>query len=65
MLLKKLEQHCGNCGVLDACDIFTPAESNYNSLCYQDEIGNLDDKKDKEKIEKWCEKNLIPFEKGE
>ena len=65
MLLKDLEQHCGECGVLDTCDVFTPADSNYNPLCYQEEIENLDDKNDKEKIEKWCEKNLKPYEEGE
>lgn len=65
MLLKKLEQQCGICNILDLCDIYTPYYSNYNSLCYQDEIENLDDEKDIEKIEKWCENNLEPFEEGE
>lgn len=65
MLLKDLEQHCGECAILDMCDVFTPIDSNYNSLCYQEEIENLDDKKDKEKIEQWCEKNLKPFEEEE
>lgn len=63
MLLKKLEQKCGVCNILELCDIYTPIESNYNSLCYQNEIRTLDDKKDKEKIEKWCENNLTPFNK--
>lgn len=65
MLLKDLEQHCGECAILDTCDVFTPAESNYNSLCYQEELRDLDDKKDKKKIEEWCEKNLKPFEEEE
>ena len=65
MLLKNLEQHCGECAILDVCDVFTPVESDYNSLCYQEELRDLDDKKDKEKIEKWCEKNLTPFKEGE
>lgn len=49
MLLKNLEQHCGECAILDMCDVFTPADSNYNSLCYQEELRNLDDKKIKKK----------------
>lgn len=61
MILKNLEQHCGNCSILELCDIYTPADSSYKSLCYQEEIENLDDKKDKEKIEKWCENNLEPW----
>lgn len=65
MLLKKLEQQCGICNILELCDIYTPIDSNYNSLCYQEEIENLDDEKDKEKIKKWCENNLEPFEEGE
>lgn len=65
MLLKKLEQQCGICNILDVCDVFTPYNSNYNSLCYQEELRNLDDKKDKEKIEQWCEKNLEPYKEEE
>ena len=65
MLLKKLEQQCGICNILDVCDIYTPIDSNYNSLCYQEEIENLDDEKDKEKIEKWCENNLEPYKEEE
>ena len=62
MILKNLEQHCGRCCILELCDTYTPIDSNYKSLCYQEGIEDLDDKKDKEKIEKWCEDNLEPFE---
>ena len=62
MLLKNLEQHCGNCGIIELCNYYTPIDSNYDSLCYQHEIEELDDEKDEEKIEKWCENNLEPFE---
>ena len=65
MLLKNLEQHCGNCNVLEICNLYTPIDSNYKSLCYLEEIENLDDEKDIKQIEKWCEEKLEPFEEKE
>lgn len=64
MLLKNLEQHCINCNILEICNTYTNIDSNYKSLCYLEEIENLDDEKDKEKIEKWCEDNLELFEEN-
>lgn len=63
--VKKLDTHCGICSILDICDIYTPMDSNYKPLCYQDELQNLDDKKDKEKIEKWCKENLEEWSEEE